>query len=103
MTPKQFLQRTRDKIAQGWTQHTFARNMHGESVPPHSPAAVCWCMRGAMRTLPWDPELHPTRMMVYAALESVIDSRAISYWNDEFGRTQAEVLAAIDKAMELVP
>ena len=35
-------------VDRGWTQTCDAVNRHGVSVPPHSPQAVCWCMRGAL-------------------------------------------------------
>lgn len=35
-------------VDRGWTQTYDAVNRHGVSVPPHSPQAVCWCMRGAL-------------------------------------------------------
>jgi len=32
-----------------WTQGAFARGEHGETVPPFSERAVCWCLAGAIR------------------------------------------------------
>jgi hypothetical protein len=75
------LREARKLIKRGWTQGEWHRN-------------GCVCSLSA---------LHKTRAPQVAdeTLRRVIGHRSIIAWNDAPGRTQAEVLAAFDKAIEL--
>ena len=94
MTPAEHLRAARKLITPdgAWTQKAAARDSAGSKVDPASPLAECWCVFGAVRRFgqsasAWD------------ALRKVIGP-PISF-NDTPGRTQAEVLAAFDTAIEL--
>jgi hypothetical protein len=107
MTTLGFLVAARAKIAQGWTQRVYARDARDRAVMYDSPAATCWCLNGALASLAWtgpDPELVEAYRLVRAA--AVGDGAEFPFeksvkWNDAPGRTQAEVLAAFDRAIAL--
>lgn len=81
-------------IEKGWTQGALARDELGAEVWPRHPAASCWCLLGAIRRVALgDTEAEEARQMVFDQLGSV----AIATWNDTPGRTQAEVLAVLDR------
>ena len=107
-----FLQRVRERVASGWCQSAVARNSQNWACEVAHPTAVKWCLTGALaregyyadrslteadRTyrLGWD--------CLYKALDD-IDPKAVSgsslaMFNDS--HTQADVLALIDRAIEL--
>lgn len=89
-----------DYIKQGWTQHAFARNKAGEHVWPCSADAVAWCASGAVSKAYSDPaqsRVAFTKLYtVLLALQQIPAS--IPDWNDDLGRTHAEVIAAFEKA-----
>ncbi len=42
------LQKARDRISEGFTAHTFARNAEGDCVDAAAEDATCWCTLGAL-------------------------------------------------------
>lgn len=107
------LKAAREKIAQGWTQETCARDADGRIRGPSEPAASCWCAYGAVvaavRVLDPDDSLQ-LDIRTVQELEvglppqpGVCDrggKMPIAYWNDAPGRTQAEVLELFDLTIE---
>lgn len=89
------LRAARARIAKGWTQRASARTKGGVPVWGGDDRAICWCAVGALQG---SPEAIP---LVRKAI-GIPDECRISTWNDAPERTQAEVLAAFDKAIELV-
>jgi hypothetical protein len=79
-------------LEKGWTQGYFARDASGEKCNPNDPAAVCWCMAGALvRSAAGDERLLSDACeQVYAELR-----RSFAEFNDRRCRTQAEVVAAM--------
>lgn len=94
-----------------WTQILSARRADGDYAWPRAPEAVRWCLVGAAqrmsttylgsvisllaRVLASDERDVPTH------LEMLRDPYAtVAAWNDADGRTHAEVLALIDRAIE---
>lgn len=92
MTTVEILRRARERIARGWCQHVNARAADGREVEP-SDRAVEWCAVGAV----WRD------VDALLAVERVLQLRGFSdalwVWNDQPGRTQAEVLALFDEAI----
>lgn len=78
-------------IERGWTQGVSMRDAKGAVCLP--PEAVCWCAYGAMTAT-------DAPIPAYDILDEVMDGEMVTF-NDKRGRTQAEVLAAFDKAIEL--
>jgi len=89
------LQGARDLLAEsGWTQGKMASDGLWE-VPYYSPKATCYCASGAVFRV-------ASREVAYAALtllETGAGTGAIVPWNDESGRTKAEVIQAFDLAI----
>lgn len=91
------LRAVRAKLEQGWCQGSGAVNRHGQSVDPDDSSACEWCIMGALSTV--------TDGDIFGAARDYIDAAIgpwfIIEWNDERGRTQAEAVALIDKAIAL--
>lgn len=89
------LREARKFIERGWTKNYQARDANGYDVDPNDPSAVCWCLYGALNAVgAMTPE-------VLCPLQKATNERLLANWNDASERTQAEVLAAFDKAIEL--
>lgn len=100
MTPVEILTAARDLVARGWCQGTMARTRHGCPTAWTLPDAASFCSVGAVQAAAGASEGES----VYEAFEffaDVIDRARIPKWNDAPGRTQAEVVAAFDRAIEL--
>jgi hypothetical protein len=83
-------------VAKGWTQEVFARDRRGKEVRTAERSAACWCAYGAV--IRADAEYDG---YVYLSRAIGLTGQLISQWNDEPTRTQQEVLAAFDRAIEL--
>jgi hypothetical protein len=95
----------RNLISESWTQHAEARRADGSGVDPWDRDAVSWSLLGALvagyERLIWlDGQKAALEALARACilLADVIDSDSLSDWNDAPGRTQADVLAALDEA-----
>lgn len=79
-----------------WTQGAFARDKDGEPCPDTGNDATCFCMWGAVRHARYQ-----LRLEALGTLETVrgLCGGNIPEWNDKPGRTQAEVLSLLDKAV----
>lgn len=93
----------RQRIAQpnGWTQDSFARNAEGDKVSDHHPSATCFCAWGAVRRARTDVYLEEhfgTTDTLFSVL-GLQPGDSVASWNDNPKRTQAEVIAAFDKAI----
>jgi hypothetical protein len=93
MTTREILVGARALIAKGFCKEVFRRNERGESC--ERGAACQWCILGAIF------EVHPGRYPDDAveAMERSVGGH-IPTWNDAPERTQADVLAAFDRAIE---
>ena len=96
-TEIEHLKRMRELLEKGWTKGVEARDASGNPIHPQSSLAVRFCLRGA--------SIHagrgPKRLKsLIAALDEKHESRA-EVWNDKSYRTQADVLALIDRAIEI--
>lgn len=83
-------------IRQGWTQGVTARDAFGLPTFAGLPEATCWCMLGAIAKVSgiWAPT-GPLQL-----LRTYLGVHGISKWNDEPGRTRAEVVNALLGAAE---
>jgi hypothetical protein len=88
----------RAMVERGWTQGWFARDAAGNKRYELDESAVCWCMAGAyMAVAPGLASWEEAEDF----LKRAIGEESVPDWNDVDGRTQAEVLAAFDRAIEL--
>lgn len=107
MTTLQVLKKARALIKKGWTQQWWAEDRKGNIVTPDDPAAVKFCLRGAIRRVHDAGEEAALAAIVRAnhipkATSPALYGGAAAEWNDRTNRTQAEVLAAFDKAIKAV-
>lgn len=82
-----------------WTKGAGARDVRGKEVRSRHPPAVCWCMAGALNKVievPWPPE---ALMSVIDLLQTMISGGIIAF-NDNPATTHADVLRALDAAIE---
>lgn len=80
-------------IERGWCRGDYAKDANGCSVYEDNPSAICWCASGAINAKAGYVERR--------VFSQAIGTTCIPGWNDAPERTQAEVLAAFDKAIEL--
>lgn len=109
MTTLEVLKAARATIEQGWAINAMARDAAGIEVDEDSETAVCWCANGALALATPPGPCGRTGDEFYVPFKAAQDSlkRAIGIaeraslaeWNDRPGRTQADVLAAFDKAI----
>jgi len=104
---RSFLFEARDLVASSWTQHTEARSDDGNPIDPWSSDATSWSLLGALvavyaRLQRVDGEGSALEALARACvkLAKTVDSDSLAAWNDAGGRTQADVLAALDEAAE---
>lgn len=93
------LQDARALVEKGWTQHVFARDAAGGSVFEQDPRAVCWCASGALWVV--GVNMFTDARRVFMRANGITETVGIPEWNDAPERTQADVLAAFDRAIEL--
>lgn len=74
-----------------------ARNFMGQPVPSDDPEASCWCLFGAIERV---SDGHDTQLVRAFEWLSGKRSHDLVVWNDEEGRTQGEVVAALRAAAE---
>ena len=98
MTPAERLRAARALLTPpgAWTRGALARDREGNRVECDSVRAVCWCAGGAISRAT-DRRDNETE---WRLLTKVVGF-PVSFWNDAPGRTQADVLAALDAAIEL--
>lgn len=102
-TELEHLRKMRELLANGWTQDTLAQDKTGEPVWPTNPDAVCFCIVGSTNRA---CSLPSTKVKIFNLLARVLAHQAdgrtdITYFNDMPGRTQAEILAVVDRAIEI--
>jgi hypothetical protein len=93
-TPADLLRAARDRVAQGWCQRAYAMDPAGHNCGERDPSAVSWCLVGALWASHADGDVLDALNFLRGAC-----GLALSAWNDVPGRTQADVLAAIDLAL----
>lgn len=104
MTTKEILSAMRAKLErpEQWTQHRYARLKDGSPVRYGNTQACSYCMEGALFAVAED---EPNLVYAISALQesiSAVSSIDIFQWNDTDGRTHAEVLDVIDRAIAAI-
>jgi hypothetical protein len=95
-------------LREGWCQGADARDANGDAVPGWAVEAESWSLLGALLGSQGPgaaaAQQVPVQSLAAAAatLGRVTDSYSLKTWNDAEGRTHADVLAAIDRAVLLV-
>ena len=96
-TELEHLNEIRELLAKGWTQVALARDQRGHDVSVMSENAVSFCVVGAMRR---SSRGLARLWSIHHALRELTNG-TISAWNDDPTRTHAQVLALIDRAIEI--
>lgn len=102
------LREARKLLECGWCQGALARNAENEKGLLCDSSACSWCVAGALKAAAMALTGLGDRWVRLGAkdrarrlLRSVIGLKSITQWNDDRERTQAEVLEAVDRAVEL--
>jgi hypothetical protein len=85
-------------LERGWTQNACARDAAGNEVDELSMKAVSFDALGALTRAGRDAPREAVHDAI-ARLRAGIGFATLGAWNDEPGRTQAEVLALVDRAI----
>ncbi len=85
----------RHRISKGWTRGHWARTSGGRPVDYLHPRAVRFCITGAIGKVVPDTR----QLSVKIALREQTDSSHLVWFNDAGGRTKAEVIALVDRAI----
>ena len=80
-----------------WAMGCAARDAQGQAVMPERPEAVRFSAFGAPVRLA--PAAHEIRDRAAEALNAAVGPEGWNWWEDAPGRTHAEVLAALDRAI----
>lgn len=102
LTPPQVLRATADLLAPAgrWVQKADAYDKHGNTVPPTSPRAVCFCTFGAMCAVTGDEMAKGPGAVAWDFLVGKVFHGNVSWWNDRPERTQAEVVQTLRDAAD---
>ncbi|MDB5542846.1 MAG: hypothetical protein JWQ89_4573 [Devosia sp.] len=87
-----------------WTKGALARKADGNAVNPHDQDAVCWCLSGAMLVEAeelGEGSISGFENVIYRTTHEITGSFDYVLWQDRDNRTHAEVLALIDRAIQL--
>ena len=102
------LKETRTVLERGWTQEVYARDANGHVIYPENKDACQWCISGALRKASrfsdYDDaeKLPPGYPEAYRAILSACPDFDLVRYNDEEGRTQADVLDLMSRAISRV-
>ena len=113
-TAAAILSEARGLLVSGWSRGAQARDRAGNVVPAWSEDARSWSLLGALlaswqrqdEDLDVDFVAHAIDARALGdatqAIGEVTGTAAIERWNDDPARTQDEVLATIDRALEVL-
>ena len=99
-SPVEILKQARARIAEAnrWTKGAFARSFDGVDVHPDSDLACMWCLDGALMQAA--NGLSTPYYSAFSAIQAAVRYNPISF-NDDPKTTHADVLNALDRAIEL--
>ena len=86
-------------VKQGWCQGVDAKDSTGEKVEVDDPRAVRWCVAGAMQAARCtvEDELALAAFIGFTpSVRSADRYWSLTVWNDRWGRTQQEVVDALE-------
>ena len=107
MTQATLVEHTRGLVLTGWTQHADARAGDGAPIDPWAEEAVEWSLLGALvagfeglaARSGGDAAIRELAQAC-VLLSCLVETDSLERWNDEAGRTQADVLALLDRAAQ---
>ena len=101
------LQETRKLVARGWCQGSDARDSQGASVQPWDGQAASWSLLGALvAAVEHEAEVSGEMPLeelaaVLSPFADLVDVDSLAAWNDDPGRSQAEVVSVLDRAARM--
>jgi hypothetical protein len=114
-TAAAMLMEARGLLLRGWSQEAQARDERGQSVQAWSQEAASWSLLGSLlatwyrhnEALEEDFVAHSMDARALgdamAALGTATGSADLDGWNDSVGRSLADILGAVDGALESLP
>ena len=98
---KTILKEVRGLIESGWTVVALARDATGAQCNPTSHKATSWSLYGAIQKAVRSP--FASALVVYNSLHRALPSgtKTVREFNDAPDRTREEILAVIDRAIEI--
>lgn len=94
------LLRARELLEHGWCQGAYARDADGHICKEHDGAAMSFCLAGATyRAATESSAKFSTYNGACLWLADAFNGDCISEYNDAHGRTKAEVLDVVDRAI----
>lgn len=97
--PARMITEARERVLGGWCQGAVARDASGRAVAAWSSHACQWSLLGSLLASRNGGRLSELADAV-GSLHSSIGESALEVWNDRPWRTQQEVVAAFDRAMD---
>lgn len=97
--PARMITEARERVLGGWCQGAVARDASGRAVAASSSHACQWSLLGSLLASRNGGRLSELADAV-GSLHSSIGESALEVWNDRPWRTQQEVVAAFDRAMD---
>lgn len=94
------------RIGRGWTQGAEARAAGGEPTEPWRRDAVCWSLLGTIVAAYEELSRREAGLgldqlaIAMRRLAQFVDADSLALWNDEPGRTQADVVATLGQAVD---
>jgi hypothetical protein len=80
-----------------WCQEVDALTADGDECDARRPEAKCRCISGAIAAVS-DPKSSAPTDAAWSLLWNAVDGNPVD-WNDAKGRTHADILAAMDRAI----
>jgi hypothetical protein len=99
MSSRMMMVEALDRIAAGWCQGAMSQDEEGRAVDPGSSDARRWSMLGALLAS-WDGGPVEELGQAVTSLHTSTEQSPLEVWNDRPGRTQMDVVAAFERAIE---
>lgn len=101
------LARAAQLVREGWCQQVDARDTQGAPVEPASDLAAAWSLLGSIVAALDGPAAVadtglPALARAMAAIADLVEDHSLQGWNDAPGRTQRQVVAALEQARTLL-
>jgi hypothetical protein len=94
--------RATNKLMQGWTKGAYARDAENNTIEPNDPAAVCWCLEGAISG-PYEAYCIVARVITTALVESTRQpTLCLINYNDDYAQTVDDVIGPVTIAQQVI-
>ena len=104
MTASELLREAETLVALGWCQHATARTHEGASIDVAAGNAAEWSLLGALQAVTFRDASTTVDDLrdALSAIAELIEDPSLAHWNDEEGRTQADVCGLLSRAGQIV-